>query len=211
MAAERKGEFAVLPGLLDGSGMTFVAGQADAAAEALEPVFAWLGTLRPQDGREARWWWCAEWTDRVRLEEGPPGVPEDLPRLVWGRWFGPAGDLEAWREGERFRWRFLGDAGVRPPPGVEHADFFAGADEDGAPRLLRPGEDRVGLLWKADDARVATADPGTTLRLLAEAPGRLRLCYTPFYDRGVVAAVRYRGIEPAPPAASRRESQPEPE
>jgi hypothetical protein len=177
--------------------MTLAAGQVDAAATALEPVFAWLRGLRADGGTGVRWWWCAEWTDRVCLDEAAPEVPDDLPRLVWARWFGEAGDLELWREGDRFGWRFLGDKGAVPPPGVEHEDFFAGAEEDGAPRVLRRGEDRVGLLWEARDARVATADPETTLKYLADAPGRLQLRYTPFYDRGVVAAVRYRGIEPA--------------
>lgn|GEM_PF-3313503 len=199
--------FQPLPDPVDGSGMTFVAGRADATTEALEAVFAWAAGLRGADGSAPRWWWCAEWTDRVGLEEAPPGVPEDLPRLVWGRWFGPVGDLELWREGEGFRWRFLGDRGARPPEDVAHEDFFAGADEDGAPPVLRPGGDRVGLLWKRDDARVATADAGTTLRHLFAQPGRLRLRYTPYYDRGVVAAVRYRGIEPLSGQDTRPEAE----
>ncbi len=185
---------AALPGPLDGGGMTLVAGRVDAAAESLAPVLAWLRGLRVEGEPEARWWRCAEWTDRVRLEEAGPGVPDDLPRLVWARWFGGAGDLELWREGERFGWRFLGDAEVRPPPGVEHEDYFVGAGDDGSPRVLRPGGDRVGLLWDARDARVATADP-ETLKYLADAPGRQQVRYTPYYDRGVVAAVRYRRIE----------------
>jgi hypothetical protein len=44
---------------------------------------------------------------------------------------------------------------------------------------------------------VATADTGTTLSLLRDG-SRLRLRYTAYYDHGVVAAVRYRRIEPVP-------------
>lgn len=172
--------------LVGAGDLTFVAGSVAASAEGVSPLFGWVAGLKSEGA--PRWWQCAEWTDRVRLDEAPPEAPGDLARLVWGRWFAGAGDLELWREGERFRWRFLGDPGQVPPAEVAHEDFFA--DGSGGAARLRRGEPGTALLWRATDGRIATADRETTA-YLRRAPGRLRVRFTPYYDHGVVAAVRY--------------------
>jgi hypothetical protein len=100
---------------------------------------------------------------------------------VWGRWFGDAGDVEVRRDGGCFRWRWVGNAGVRPPANVpaEETDFFTAA-EGHPPPVLRAADDTA-LLWDRADGRVATADTETTLSLLSDG-SRLRLRYTAYYD-----------------------------
>jgi hypothetical protein len=53
------------------------------------------------------------------------------------------------------------------------------------------------LLWDLADGRVTTAD-AKTLSLLPSDGSRRQLRHTAYYDRSVVAAVRYRRIEPIP-------------
>jgi hypothetical protein len=137
----------------------------------------------------------------MRLDQVREPEVDDFPRLVWARWFGGAGDLELWREGEHFRWRFLGAPEHEPPAEVAHDDFFADGS-GGAPRL-RQGEERVALFWMTTDARIATADRATTA-FLRDAPGRLRARFTPYYDHGVLAAVRYLEVVPEDPQSERR-------
>ncbi len=175
--------------LVGAESMTFVSGCVDATEEGVEQLLSWLRSLPAGRGGATPWWCCAEWTDRMRLSEVATPEAGELHRLVWGRWFGDAGDLEAWRDGERLRWRFVGDVEVRPPESLRPQDYF----EDGV--RLRQGEARTALLWKATDARIATAGR-ETMACLPPPPARLWVRYTPFYDHGVVAVVRYREILP---------------
>jgi hypothetical protein len=178
---------AALAAPVGGDKLALVGGWVDAAQ--VDALVAWL-----QKAGEGPWWSFREWTDRMRLTEGVAGIGDDVVRLVWGRWFGDAGDLEVRRDGGRFRWRWVGDAEIRPPEDVakRDVDFFSASTRT----VLRPAEDTA-LLWDRADGRVATADTKTTLSLLPD-KSRLRLRYTAYYDRGVVAAVRYRAIEPVP-------------
>lgn len=181
---------AALAAPVGGDKLALVGGWVDAAQVAA--MVEWL-----HKAGEGRWWSFREWTDRMQLTKGLAGAGDDVVRLVWGRWFGDAGDLEVRRDGGRFRWRWVGNAGVRPPANVpaEETDFFTAAEGD-PPPVLRAADDTA-LLWDRADGRVGTADTGTTLSLLPDG-SRLRLAYTAYYDHGVVAAVRYRRIEPVP-------------
>ena len=183
--------FAELPPLIGPESLTLVGGVVD--ADGVERLVGWLRGLG-----QARWWTFREWTDRMRLEEGLDAPGDDLPRLVWGRWFGKVGDLEVRRGGAQFRWRWVGAQGVRPPEAVARVevDFFT-PDDGSAPRL-RPRWGGRALLWDRADGRIATADAGTTLALLTDERRRLR--YVTYDDHGIVAAVRYRSIEPVPAA-----------
>jgi hypothetical protein len=126
------------------------------------------------------------------LEEVAPEMPEDFGRLVWARWFGPGGDLEIWRAANEFNWRFLGEPNATPPSELEAISFFSVKGEQ-----LRSGGERKAVLWRAADARLASAT-GSTLRLLGDRNSfpnqRRELQYTPYYRAGVIAAVRYRRI-----------------
>jgi hypothetical protein len=192
MVDESLPELFELSPLVSGDAMTVVGGTVDEAG--VEQLARWLQSLG-EDG----WWSFREWTDRMRLAKDLAGTEGDVARLVWARWFGTPGDLEVRRDGPRFRWRWVGDAGVRPPEELagKAMDFFAVGE--GAPVLLRPAEANA-LLWDARDARIATTDPATRAALL---PNGERLClrYTVYYDHGVVAVVRYHGIESDPASA----------
>lgn len=183
--------FTALPPLVGAESLTLVGGAVE--AEGVERLVGWL-----RDMRLSRWWSFGEYTDRMRLEAGLALPGDDLPRLVWGRWFGKVGDLEVRRDGPRFRWRWVGARGVRPPEDVAgvQADFFRPAD--GSAPMLRPRWGGRALLWARADGRVATADAATTLALLPAEPARLRLRFVTYEDHGVVAAVRYRSIERVP-------------
>lgn len=176
--------FAGLPPLMGPESLTLVGGVVQ--ADGVERLVGWLRGMGL-----ARWWTFREWTGRMRLEEGLAEPGDDLPRLVWGRWFGKVGDLEIRRDGTRFRWRWVGAGDVRPPETVAPVtvDFFSSAPS------LRPRWGGRALLWDRADGRVATADADTTLSLLPLEPARLRLRYVTYDDHGVVAAVRYRSIE----------------
>lgn len=185
--------FAELPPLVGPESLTLVGGVVQ--ADRVDALVEWLRGMSVTS-----WWSFREWTDRMRLEEGLAAPGGDLPRLVWGRWFGKVGDLEVRRDGTRFRWRWVGARGLRPPDELApvEVDFFHPADGS-APRL-RPRWGGRALLWERTDGRVATADAETTLALLPVEPARFRLRYVTYDDHGIVAAVRYRSIEPAPAA-----------
>ena len=175
--------------LVDGDALTLVGGVVDEGD--VPALVRWLETL----GGDS-WWTFRELTDEMRLGEGLDPLDGDLGRLVWARWFGPAGDLEARRDGGRFWWRWVGEKGTRPPEDVAkvETDFFAArAGKPG--RVLRRASEATALLWDARDARVATADPKETLAILPKDGTRMRLRYQPYFDHGVVAAVRYLKIE----------------
>jgi hypothetical protein len=154
----------------------------------LSALLDWLGARGAQG---ERWWRCLEWTDRGRLEQALPELPEHLSRLLWGRWFGQAADLELWREGEGFRWRVIAEPGDEPP-GIDTRLFDAAGA--GGPATLRGGAEVTAYLWGAKEGQVGTAD-ALTLGPLLRAARRATLRYTPYYDRGALAAVWYRGIE----------------
>jgi hypothetical protein len=175
--------------LLGPTDLAFVSGSMKEDESAFADLLDWLAKRG-----KGPWWRCLEWTDRVRLEEGDPCVPEAAGMLVWGRWFGAAGDLELWREGEDFRWRFVGEPftdGVSGPPGQD-GNYFA---EGGAGRLLRAGPGDVQhILWEHAEARIATADE-VTRAFLKGKPRQAAVC-TVYYDHGTVAAVQYRCVAP---------------
>jgi len=179
---------------VDAGSLTLAGGWVEATGEALDRLLGWVAGEGP-------WWSFREWTDRMRLAEGIVGAEGDVERLVAGRWFGTRADLEVWREGERFRWRVVSEKDLRAPDGIEAGESFFSPDEDGEPPVLRARrEPETALLWDRTDARVATAG-AATLALLPD-NGRLQLSYTTYYDRGAVAAVRYRGIAPEAEGAS---------
>lgn len=206
--------------------LAFVGGAVKGTDAAVGVLLTWLG-----ERGAGPWWSFREWTDRVRLcaglvlgdagagAEGEPAAPP-LPStdgddgdggggarlvggLVWGRWFGAPGDLEVWRDGERFRWRFVGEVAAKYPASKDQ-DFFAAAGAGGEPPRLCDGGECAAQLWKPTDARAATADE-CTLALLRAADRQLILHYTPYYDHGMLAAVRYRAIVPGA-ADARRET-----
>lgn len=68
----------------------------------------WLDGL-DLSGMPTRIW---SYTDHCTFgDEGPPATAKRLERA---RLFGPGGDLDVRRDGERFRWRYVGEADYAP-------------------------------------------------------------------------------------------------
>jgi hypothetical protein len=96
-------------------------------------VVSWLGEL-DLSGMDVRIW---SFTDHCTIgDEGPPSTAEYLERV---RLFGAGGDLDVRRDGEVFRWRFVGSSKYAPEgdeleyPGMDESPVY--------------GREREALLW----------------------------------------------------------------
>lgn len=91
-------------------------------------------------------WSLWQWTDRMEMQYEARS-PNDLDYLERGRVFGQDGDLELRRDGDRFLWRFVGEAGTALPAGFDSTDYWDGRPDEWR---LRPYE-RTALLWGEDE------------------------------------------------------------
>jgi len=68
-----------------------------------------------------------ESTDRIKFEKEEEVRVPNVMLLERGRLFGLAGDLDLRRDGDTFRWRFVGAHTMHPPEGhnVKENDFWA--------------------------------------------------------------------------------------
>jgi hypothetical protein len=85
------------------------------------------------------------------LEAARPTSGFDLERV---RFFGPSGDLDLRRDGQRFLWRFIGERDSSWPdlsPSFEVRDFWAESPPD--PPVFRQVAHRY-YQWRAGDERV---------------------------------------------------------
>lgn len=102
-----------------------------------------------------------EYADRIQFERGELKLPsrEDIALLERGRMFGEGGDLELRRDGNLFRWRFVGKGGITPPKGYDARNFWD-THQDAAFHCYT----ETALLWGERDSdrwyddRVAWAD-----------------------------------------------------
>jgi hypothetical protein len=132
--------------------------------------------------------WC--YADACTI--GTDAVPKDVELLERARLFGPGGDLEIWRGGKGFRWRYVGPAD-NAPEGKELP--WQGNEND--PVFWR---ERTALLWgnrpesraRWHDNRVA----GAALTYpISGAPERVRVRYREYTQAGRPFAVWYTGLE----------------
>lgn len=133
-----------------------------------------------------------EWTDRIVFVRDEP--PDHVFFLERGRLFGPGGDLAVWRDGDTFRWRYVGLHGV---PVFEEWNQQGRAknfwDQEPEARYHRYRE--TALLWgrwdgqRRRDTRVAGAD----LRYPAWGE-RVCLDYNVFSREGRVEFVQFIGL-----------------
>ncbi len=103
-----------------------------------------------------------ESTDRIKFEKEEEVRVPNVALLERGRLFGPGGDLDLRRDGDTFRWRFVGDPEVHPPEGydVEENDFWVQHPDT----KFHCCEKETALLWgerkdkRWHDNRVAAAE-----------------------------------------------------
>ena len=132
-----------------------------------------------------------EYTDQIAFAEH---LPDNTALLERGRLFGEGGDLGLRRDGDVFRWRFVGKPEVRPPDGYDtnEANFWTD-HPDAAFHCYK----ETALLWgKRDgdhwhDDRVAAAD----LRYPVDGEQeRVRIRYNVYSRAGQVAFVWFTGL-----------------
>jgi len=135
-----------------------------------------------------------EYSDRIDFEE--KRLPQDAHWLERGRLFGPGGDLEVRRDGDRFYWRFVGQRGAQLPDGPFHAQDFWGQASAGTrffhsvEHALLWGERQESLnLWFED--RTARAE----LKYPWDQVGRVQVKYRTFSCGGRVEFVWLLGLE----------------
>ncbi len=156
----------------------------------------WLGRLDLSKMRVRIW----AYTDRCTIAEssaGDEGPPATAERLERARLFGPGGDLDVRRDGERFHWRYVGEA--------DHAPDGDQLPYPGTPERPVYCRTRKALLWGTRekeqkqwfDDRVA----GAGLTYFAEPPKlpdgveeRVTVEYREYTQAGRTLAVWLRGL-----------------
>lgn len=132
-----------------------------------------------------------EFSSETRFERGT--IPDNYKWLERARLFGAGGDLSLRREGDEFRWWFVGPTNVRPPDGFDDDDGdFWRAEPDATfyetkETTLLWGERRAngnGQWWFED--RVANADLSYPVD---GEPGRVQIEYLTYSRAGRVEFV----------------------
>lgn len=134
-----------------------------------------------------------------QLKDTPP---ENVALLERGRLFGPKGDLELRRDGDIFRWRFVGSHDVKPPEGKYDTKDYWQVDGNQmatfhrhSERAILWGERKDGQTrWFEDRVGAAKLEYPT----LAPTPAnwnRVQVCYDTFSRAGTVEFVWMRELE----------------
>lgn len=136
-----------------------------------------------------------EYADQITIEEKT--LPSNSERLERGRLFGPGGDLTVRRDGDRFRWHFVGKPDVQLPTGDFHAESF----------WAQPGEDQTEFYQREEQALLWGERPANfdlwfedrtgqaKLKYPVAQPGRVRVKYQLFSRDGQVQFVWLLGLE----------------
>ena len=140
-----------------------------------------------------------EFTDHCTI--GSDGPPERVERLERARIFGEGGDLDVRRDGERFRWRYVGKPEHAPKD--DNAQELKWHDTDISPVYCR---ERTALLWGTRkgkqkqwfDDRVS----GASLTYFSDPPSlpekveeRVQVRYYEYTQAGRTLVVWLRGLE----------------
>jgi len=136
-----------------------------------------------------------EHASEIVFQEGT--LPAEAGLLERGRLFGPGGDLSLRRDGDVFRWHFVGRAGAKPPAGPYGTQDFWQATGNEDARFHQAtetaqlwGERKEGFdLWFED--RVA----GARLQYPTTHTGRVQIRYATFSRAGRVEFVWLRELE----------------
>lgn len=190
-------------------GGEFIAGSFEAAGEMLPGTVKYLQDFTTQVKSVAAFfeawslehrgmpWRIWEQIDKIVLEKD--SLPDKYDLLERGRAFGPGGDLSLRRDGNTFRWRFVGPAGCKPPANVKLRKFW---DEAGEGFDMRLSKEKV-LLWgeerKLQDGSRRWAEDrvaGYVLRYPGmEGCRRVSIQYNEYSYAGQVQFVWFTGLE----------------
>lgn len=133
-----------------------------------------------------------EYASEIVFEERT--LPAEVRWLERGRLFGSGGDLALRRDGDRFRWRFVGPDGACSPDGFDAKDFWRTEPEarfhENKETALLWGERKEDFdLWFED--RTARAK----LKYPWDRAGRVQVKYQTFSRAGRVEFVWLLGLE----------------
>jgi len=135
--------------------------------------------------------WICTYADSVTCGHEGPSRPVGVIERV--RLFGVGGDLDVWRDGDKFRWRYVGlgahapeDGRAMPWPGTETSPVYVRERT-----VLLWGERQEGQSAWFDDRTAGAAltypVPGT--------PPRVQARYREYTQAGDVLAVWFTGLE----------------
>ena len=130
-----------------------------------------------------------EYVSKVVFEEGT--LPQNIALLERGRIFGEGGDLMLRRDGTAFDWRFVGPAGIKPPP-----DEYGTRDYwKDHPEVTFHQYNETVLLWGEWNGKNWAEDRVAAAMLNYPATGRrIQLHYQVFSRAGRVEFVWYKGF-----------------
>lgn len=132
--------------------------------------------------------WC--YTDRCEI--GEAAAPQNIAYLERARLFGCGGDVDIWRDGQGFRWRYIG-----PSDNAPTGRALSWPRNETNPVFCR---ERTALLWgnrpkgraRWHDDRVA----GAALTYPIDgAPERVQVTYREYTQAGRPFAVWFTGLE----------------
>jgi hypothetical protein len=138
------------------------------------------------------------WEYSSDIAFGRDTLPDNAQWLERGRLFGPVGDFTLLRDGNLFRWHFVGQAGTQPPTGNYGAQDYWQIENNKGTTFHRYAEQA--LLWgerKEGQPRWFEDRVGAA-QLEYPVPAdwrRVQICYDAFSRNGRVEFVWLRGLE----------------
>lgn len=167
------------------------------AAEKLQAFLVACGV--PRQGMPWALW---QWTDRIDLQHGA-GIPGDVDYLDRGRLFGAEGDLELRRDGNRFRWRYVGEHNDALLLSVQAGEFGTSEPATGADTVQLSPYERTALLWGEDKSGQGKWHEDRVGWANLDYPGMkgnpvVQVRYIEYLLEGNVELVRLLGLEKGP-------------
>jgi hypothetical protein len=141
-----------------------------------------------------------EYTHRMDFEIDTLPAAENYALLDRGRLFGVGGDLTLRRDGDQYRWHFIGEPHAIQPVGFDVKDFWTDSPECQAGQDVKLRQQKeTALLWGAytpglgrwHDDRVGWAKLSYPINAIQakRVNKRVKIDYTVFTDEGQVAFV----------------------
>lgn len=140
-----------------------------------------------------------QYADRCDFVSGTMPEPARHFLLEHCSLFGPAGDLEMRRDGNAWKWHFIGESSIPGPQGFAFQEYWQQHPE----RQFRAEEGKA-LLWGEYRADTGSWHEDRVARRPLSYPiasptprSRVRIAYTALYDGGQVAFVWWKELQKA--------------